>query len=124
VGAVTAPFSFVEYSLRTVSFGTPQKRETSMIRLIVAMALLAMASAASAQGTASDSSTQATASEAQAPGMVRKPCEELRAEIDAKIKNNGVPMFTLDVVDMDAQVEGKVVGSCDGQTKKIVYKRG
>ena len=95
-----------------------------MIRLIVAMALLAMASAASAQGTASDSSTQATASEAPAPGMVRKPCEELRAEIDAKIKNNGVPMFTLDVVDMDAQVEGKVVGSCDGQTKKIVYKRG
>jgi hypothetical protein len=95
-----------------------------MIRLIVAMALLAMASAASAQGTASDSSTQATASEAQAPGMVRKPCEELRTEIDAKIKNNGVPMFTLDVVDMDAQVEGKVVGSCDGQTKKIVYKRG
>jgi hypothetical protein len=133
VGAVTAPFSFVEYSLRTVSFGTPQKRETGMIRLIVAMALLAMASAASAQGTASDSSTQATASdasmqatasEAPAPGMVRKPCEDLRAEIDAKIKNNGVPVFTLDVVDMDAQVEGKVVGSCDGQTKKIVYKRG
>jgi hypothetical protein len=95
-----------------------------MIRLIVAMALLATASAASAQGTASEPSTQATASEAPAPGMVRKPCEELRAEIDAKIKNNGVPVFTLDVVDMDAQVEGKVVGNCDGQTKKIVYKRG
>jgi hypothetical protein len=96
-----------------------------MIRLIVAMALLAMAGAASAQGTASEPSTQATASEAQAPGMVRKPCEELRAEIDTKIRNNGVPMFTLDVVDTDAQVtEGKVVGTCDGQTKKIVYKRG
>ncbi len=96
-----------------------------MIRLIVAMALLAMASAASAQGTASDSSMQATASEAPAPGMVRKPCEDLRAEIDAKIRNNGVPMFTLDVVDMDVQLaEGKVVGTCDGQTKKIVYKRG
>jgi len=95
-----------------------------MMRLIVAMALLAMAGAAAAQVTASDSSTQPTASEAPAPGMVRKPCEELRSEIDAKIKNNGVPVFTLDVVDMDAQVEGKVVGSCDGQTKKIVYKRG
>jgi hypothetical protein len=57
--------------------------------------------------------------------MVRKPCEDLRAEIDAKIRNNGVPVFTLDVVDMDAQLaEGKVVGTCDGQTKKIVYKRG
>jgi hypothetical protein len=33
-------------------------------------------------------------------------------------------MFTLDIVEMDAQVEGKVVGTCDGQTKKIVYKRG
>jgi hypothetical protein len=93
---------------------------------MVAMALLALAGAASAQGTASEPSTaQATASEAPAPGMVRKPCEELRAEIDAKIRNNGVPMFTLDVVDTDAPVtEGKVVGSCDGQTKKIVYKRG
>jgi hypothetical protein len=96
-----------------------------MIRLIVAMALLAMASAASAQGTASEPATQATESAAPAPEMMRKPCEELRAEIDAKIRNNGVPMFTLDVVEMDAQVaEGKVVGSCDGQTKKIVYKRG
>jgi hypothetical protein len=98
-----------------------------MIRLIVAMALLAMAGAASAQGTAASepAATQAAASEAPAPGMMRKPCEELRAEIDTKIRNNGVPMFTLDVVEMDAQVaEGKVVGTCDGQTRKIVYKRG
>jgi hypothetical protein len=55
--------------------------------------------------------------------MVRKPCEELKTEIDAKIKKNGVPMYTLDVVEMDAQAEGKVVGTCDGNTKKIVYKR-
>jgi hypothetical protein len=54
----------------------------------------------------------------------RKPCEELKAEIDAKIRKNGIEMFTLDIVEMDAQVEGKVVGTCDGQTKKIVYKRG
>jgi hypothetical protein len=55
----------------------------------------------------------------------RKPCEELKAEIDAKIRKNGIDMFTLDVVEMDAQVmEGsKVVGTCDGQTRKIVYKR-
>jgi hypothetical protein len=34
-------------------------------------------------------------------------------------------VFTLEVVDMETQVaEGKVVGSCDGQTRKIVYKRG
>ena len=95
-----------------------------MIRLIVAVAALAMAGAVSAQGTAGTGSAQAMASEPPAQGMMRKPCEELKSEIDAKIKKNGVPMFTLDVVDMDAQAEGKVVGTCDGNTKKIVYKRG
>jgi hypothetical protein len=54
----------------------------------------------------------------------RKDCNELKGEIEAKIKNNGVAVFTLDIVDKDAQAEGKVVGTCDGGTKKIVYKRG
>lgn len=78
-----------------------------MFRVIVAMLVLGVAGAASAQG-------------------MRKPCEELKAEIDAKIKKNGVEVFTLDIVEMDAQVAdgAKVVGTCDGQTKKIVYKRG
>ncbi len=53
----------------------------------------------------------------------RKPCEELKAEIDAKIRKNGVETFTLEVVDMNAPADGKVVGTCDGQTRKIVYKR-
>ena len=53
-----------------------------------------------------------------------KSCEELKGEIDAKIKKNGVEKFTLDIVDKDAQADGKVVGTCDGGTKKIVYKRG
>jgi len=56
----------------------------------------------------------------------RKACDELKAEIEAKIKANGVPAFTLDIVDSDQVKEGdgQVVGSCDGGTKKIVYKRG
>jgi len=95
-----------------------------MLRVIVAVMVLGLAGTASAQGMASGSSMQGTASEAPAPGMVRKPCEELKTEIDAKIKKNGVPMYTLDVVEMGAQAEGKVVGTCDGNTKKIVYKRG
>ena len=53
-----------------------------------------------------------------------KSCEELKGEIDAKIKKNGVEKFTLDIVDKDAQADGKVVGTCGGGTKKIVYKRG
>ena len=55
---------------------------------------------------------------------MRKDCNELKGEIEAKIKNNGVEKFTLDIVDKDAQADGKVVGTCDGGTKKIVYKRG
>lgn len=54
----------------------------------------------------------------------RKACEELKAEIDAKIRKNGVEKFTLDIVDEATQADGKVVGTCDGGTKKIVYKRG
>jgi hypothetical protein len=59
------------------------------------------------------------------PAMAqRKACEELKAEIEAKIKNNGVKEFTLEIVENDQAKDGKVVGSCDGGTKKILYKRG
>jgi Protein of unknown function (DUF1161) len=54
----------------------------------------------------------------------RKDCNELKDEIDAKIKKNGVKEFSLTIVGADDKEEGKVVGTCDGGTKKIVYKRG
>lgn len=54
----------------------------------------------------------------------KKGCAELKSEIEAKIKKNGVDKFSLDVVEADKQSDGKVVGTCDGGTKKIVYKRG
>ena len=54
----------------------------------------------------------------------KKDCAELKGEIEAKIKKNGVDKFTLDIVEADKQAEGKVVGTCDGGAKKIVYKRG
>ena len=54
----------------------------------------------------------------------KKSCDELKSEIEAKIKKNGVEKFSLDVVDKDAQSDGKVVGTCDGGAKKIVYKKG
>jgi len=62
---------------------------------------------------------------AASPAMAqRKDCNELKDEIDAKIKANGVLEYTLTIVDKDAPEDGKVVGTCDGGTKKIVYKRG
>jgi len=54
----------------------------------------------------------------------KKDCGELKSEIEAKIKKNGVEKFSLDVVDADKSAEGKVVGTCDGGAKKIVYKKG
>ena len=60
-----------------------------------------------------------------APALAqRKDCGELKAEIDAKIKKNGVKEYSLEIVPGDQVKGGNVVGSCDGGTKKIVYKRG
>jgi hypothetical protein len=53
-----------------------------------------------------------------------KDCGELKAEIDAKITANGVTSFTTTIVNKDDEVDGKVVGTCENGTKKIVYKRG
>ena len=75
-----------------------------MVRLIVAMLVLGVSGTAWAQE--------------------RKPCEELKAEIEAKLKANGVEKYTLDIVVAEEVKDGKVVGSCDGGTKRIVYKRG
>ena len=50
-------------------------------------------------------------------------CEEVKAKIEDKIKKNGVEKFTLTIVDKGAQVDGKVVGNCDNETKQIVYKK-
>lgn len=61
---------------------------------------------------------------AATPALARKDCEELKSEIDAKIKANGVQAYTLEIMPKEQQADGKVVGSCDGGTKKIVYKRG
>jgi hypothetical protein len=59
---------------------------------------------------------------ASTPALAKKDCNELKSEIEAKIKANGVKSFTLEVV-TEAK-DGKVVGTCDGGAKKIVYKRG
>ena len=53
-----------------------------------------------------------------------KPCEELKSEIAAKIDANGASGYSLEVVDKGASTDAKVVGSCEGGTKEIVYKRG
>ena len=53
-----------------------------------------------------------------------KPCEELKSEIAKKMEANGVNSYSLEIVAKDKEQEGKVVGTCEGGTKKIVYRRG
>jgi hypothetical protein len=61
---------------------------------------------------------------AASPAMAGKSCDELKAEIEAKITAKGVKNFTLTVVPSESVKDEKVVGSCEGGTKKIIYKRG
>jgi hypothetical protein len=60
---------------------------------------------------------------AAAPAQSAKPCEELKDEITKKLDAKGVKGYTLDIVAKDKGAEGKVVGTCDGGTKKILYNR-
>lgn len=52
-----------------------------------------------------------------------KPCDELKSEIAAKLDAKGVKGYTLEILPNDQVKEQKVVGSCDGGTKKITYTR-
>ncbi|MFZ0733985.1 MAG: DUF1161 domain-containing protein [Candidatus Sulfotelmatobacter sp.] len=59
---------------------------------------------------------------AQAPA--RKPCEDLKAEITKKLEAKGVTSYSLDIVGKGKEsTDGKIVGSCDGGTKSVVYTR-
>ena len=52
-----------------------------------------------------------------------KSCEELKAEIDAKLKAKGVRGYTLEILPADQVKDQRIVGSCDGGAKKISYSR-
>lgn len=52
-----------------------------------------------------------------------KPCDELKAEIAAKLDEKGVKGYEIASVDNDKVGDAKVIGSCDGGTKKLAYVR-
>lgn len=52
-----------------------------------------------------------------------KACEELKSEITAKMEAKGVKNPKLEIVESDKAGDAKVVGSCDGGTKKITYTK-
>jgi len=73
-----------------------------MKKLMVALGLLSLAGGAFAAG---------------------KPCEELKSEIAAKLDAKGVSGYSLEIVDKGAAAGGKVIGSCEGGAKEIVYNK-
>jgi|WetSurMetagenome_2_1015567.scaffolds.fasta_scaffold518801_2 hypothetical protein len=52
-----------------------------------------------------------------------KKCEELKSEIEAKLKDKGVTGYTLEIVPADQIKDQTVVGSCDGGKNKITYTK-
>jgi Protein of unknown function (DUF1161) len=54
---------------------------------------------------------------------VVKSCEELKNEIEAKLKAKKVATYALEVVAAAEIKDQKVVGTCEGGKKKIVYKK-
>src|SRR5260370_28954012 len=58
-----------------------------------------------------------------AHAQAAKPCEELKDEIAKKLDAKGVKGYTLEIVAKDKDAEGKVVGTCDGGTKKLIYNQ-
>jgi len=50
-----------------------------------------------------------------------RDCNEVKAEIDAKIKAKGVTSYALQVVKGPEVKEGQIVGNCDAGAKRIVY---
>jgi len=73
-----------------------------MKKLVLAVGLMALAGGAMAAG---------------------KSCEELKAQIAAKLDGKGVKGYTLEIV-KKGDPAGKVVGTCEGGAKEIVYRRG
>ena len=57
------------------------------------------------------------------PALARD-CNEVKAEIDAKIKAKGAAGYSLEIVDTAAVKDGKIVGNCGVGTKSIVYLKG
>jgi hypothetical protein len=58
-----------------------------------------------------------------APAFAAKSCDELKAEIAQKMDAKGVKAYSLEAVAIADVGDKKVVGGCDGGSKKIVYTR-
>ena len=57
------------------------------------------------------------------PAWALKPCEDLKGEIEAGLNAKGLKKFVLEIVATERVTNEKVVGSCEGGKKKIIYRK-
>ena len=72
---------------------------------------------------AEDAQVEAISTQVIAEGKGIKRCKDLQAEIEAKLIAHKVKAYELHVVSKDAAAPGKVVGTCENSSKKIMYLR-
>lgn len=84
-----------------------------------ALALLLLSWACSGAGLAAENDNNSS----NGSNGSNNNCEAIRARIDAKVRASGTKDYAVTVVGAEAKVAGRVVGSCELGTKKIVYTR-
>ncbi len=57
----------------------------------------------------------------QASSSFAVGCEALRAEVESKIRSSGVAQFTVSIVEAGASTPGRMVGTCDQGSRKLLY---
>ena len=57
----------------------------------------------------------------QALPSLAMSCEDLRAEVESKIRSTGVAQLTVSIVETSASAPGKIVGTCDQGSRKLLY---
>lgn len=50
-------------------------------------------------------------------------CETLKEKIAKKVDGKGVKNYQLTIVDKETETKNRVVGTCEGGTKKIIYEK-
>lgn len=50
-------------------------------------------------------------------------CDAIKSKVETRLEGKGVKHYTLDVVAKDAETKNRVVGRCEGGSKKIIYAR-
>jgi hypothetical protein len=50
-------------------------------------------------------------------------CDDLKAKIEKKVAGKGVKNYDMTVVSKDTQMQGRVLGTCDRGTMKIIHAK-